>query len=234
MQLNRTLTERLPDLPRWVEVRALLLGEPCEIFGLKEEPELSLVVRESNTVFVIGRPEAAAVQVASQKNVRGEVIAPLEQAHWLADALPGWTYKRIIVHTLRDPDRLPEDSGDAVGFLDPAWLSQLPIEDELKREIEDRAEESLIAATFVEQQPVAFCYAGAITESLWDISIDTPPEHRRKGYAALCVAHMIRYMQTQGKHPVWQAFEDNPASWRLAQKLGFVPVDELALFMRPE
>jgi hypothetical protein len=37
-------------------------------------------------------------------------------------------------------------------------------------------------------------------------------------------------MHTQGKQPVWQAVEENPASWRLAQKLGFVPVDELALF----
>jgi RimJ/RimL family protein N-acetyltransferase len=37
-------------------------------------------------------------------------------------------------------------------------------------------------------------------------------------------------MDTQDKQPVWQAVEENPASWRLAQKLGFVPVDELALF----
>jgi hypothetical protein len=46
--------------------------------------------------------------------------------------------------------------------------------------------------------------------------------------------YMIRYMQTQGKQPVWQAVEENPASWRLAQKLGFVPVDDLALFERKE
>jgi predicted GNAT family acetyltransferase len=45
---------------------------------------------------------------------------------------------------------------------------------------------------------------------------------------------MIRYMLAQGKQPVWQSEEDNPASWRLAQKLGFVPVDELALFVPPE
>ena len=93
MQSNRTIAERLPDLPRWVEVRALLLWEPCEIFGLKEEPQLSLVLREPDTeaVFVIGTPAVLAVQAAIQKNVRGEVIAPEEQAPWLAAALPGWT-----------------------------------------------------------------------------------------------------------------------------------------------
>lgn len=232
MPSNHSLAKQLPDLPRWVEARALLLSEPCEISGLKEEPELSLVVREPETgaVFVIGTPNATALQAALQKNLRGEVIAPMEQAAWLANALPGRTQKRIIVHALQNMGLLPEDASGTADFLDPAKLSQLSIDDELRREIEDRAEESLIAATFVDQQPVAFCYAGAITESLWDISIDTLPEHRRKGYAALCVAHMIRYMQTLGKQPVWQAFDDNPASWRLARKLGFVSVDELALF----
>jgi RimJ/RimL family protein N-acetyltransferase len=41
-------------------------------------------------------------------------------------------------------------------------------------------------------------------------------------------------MQAHGKQPVWAAEEDHPASWRLAQKLGFVPVDVLALFKSPE
>ena len=92
------------------------------------------------------------------------------------------------------------------------------------------AEQSLIAAAFVNRQPVSFCYAGAMTESLWDVSIDTLPGYRRRGYAALCVTYLIYHMLAKGRHPVWQALEDNPASWRLARKLGFVPVDELALF----
>src|SRR5688572_2450982 len=103
MPSNHSIAKRLPDLPRWVEARALLLSEPCEIFGLKEEPELSLVVREpeTGTVFVIGTPDAAAVQAAVQQNVRGEVIAAHEQATWLADTLPQRTHKHIIVHTLQ-------------------------------------------------------------------------------------------------------------------------------------
>jgi RimJ/RimL family protein N-acetyltransferase len=44
---------------------------------------------------------------------------------------------------------------------------------------------------------------------------------------------MVRHMEGQGKRPVWGASEDNPASWRLARKLGFAPVDELALFEAP-
>lgn len=44
---------------------------------------------------------------------------------------------------------------------------------------------------------------------------------------------MIRYMQTLGKQPVWGADIDNPASWRLAQKLGFEVVDTLVLLEAP-
>ncbi|HEX8684465.1 MAG TPA: GNAT family N-acetyltransferase, partial [Ardenticatenaceae bacterium] len=144
-----------------------------------------------------------------------------------------WSQTRIIVYHLPDLSRLPEVPAGVVDFLDPETLPRLQLPADLREELESGAEHSVIAATFVEQQPVSFCYAGAVTETLWDVSIDTLPEHQRRGYAALCAAHMIRHMQAQGKQPVWQAVEENPASWRLAQKLGFVAVDELALFEAP-
>lgn len=64
------------------------------------------------------------------------------------------------------------------------------------------------------------------------LSIDTLPQHQRKGFAALTAAAIIRHMWAQNKQPVWQAEEENPPSWRLAQKHGFVPVDYLVLFQR--
>jgi predicted GNAT family acetyltransferase len=121
-----------------------------------------------------------------------------------------------------------------VGFLDPDTLKQLSIDSELLEELQSAAEYTLIAATFVEQRPISFCYAASETESLWDISIDTLPDYRRQGYAGLCVAHMIAHMAGHGKQPIWAAVEENPASWQLAQKLGFVPMDELALFELPK
>jgi GNAT superfamily N-acetyltransferase len=226
------IASRLPDLPRWVEARALLLQGSGEIYGFQEQPGLAVGLRdpETQSIFIIGAPAEKAIRTALERNAGGgELIASLEQT-WLADSLPGWTRTRIIVHRLVQPQRLTEVPPGMVGFLDPAVLHQLPIEDELVKELQSGAKHSVIAATFVDRQPVSFCYAGAITESLWDISIDTLPEYRRKGYAALCVTHMIYYMEGQGKQPVWQAVEENPASYRLAQKLGFMAVDELMLF----
>jgi RimJ/RimL family protein N-acetyltransferase len=161
---------------------------------------------------------------------RGEVITPIEHKERLAPLLPGYNFSRIFVHALPDTTRLPDSSRAAVGFLPPAVLDTLKIDVELLRELKDGAKESPIAVAYVQDTPVAFCYAGAVTETLWDISIDTLPAFRRKGYAGLCAAFMIRYMAKRDKRPVWQAVEQNPASWKLAEKLGFVRVDELALF----
>jgi GNAT superfamily N-acetyltransferase len=216
-----------------VEVRSDLFREDCEIFGLEQKPMLSLVLRETDTgtVFIVGTPKVSAVQLALESYGPGtEVIAPLSEATWLSEALPGWTASRIILHLLKYPQQLPVTSANEVDFLNPATLGQLPIPADLLGELRSGSQYSRIAATFVGGQPVSFCYAGACTESLWDISIDTLPEHRRRGYAALCVAYMIRHLHTEGKQPVWASVDKNPASWRLARKLGFEPVDELVLF----
>jgi RimJ/RimL family protein N-acetyltransferase len=230
-----SIARRLPDIPRWVEARSLLLSGDGEIFGLDQSVELSLAVRDPSTgsVVVIGRPAQEAVQAAVRGIMHdGNVVATLEEAGWLAATLRGWRRTRAILYLLRDSARLPEDSRQ-VRFLDPGTIDRLAIPKQLRRELAIGAERSPIAATLVDGQPVSFCYAGSVTESLWDVSIDTLAAHRRRGYAALCAAHMIRHMAAQGKEPVWGAVEENPASWRLAEKIGFVPADEIALFEPP-
>jgi GNAT superfamily N-acetyltransferase len=139
---------------------------------------------------------------------------------------------RAILHLLDDPARLPPPS-DAVRFLDADALARVDAPAELRRELDVAARRSPIAATFVGGAPVAFCYAGAVTESLWDVAIDTLEGHRRRGHAAACAAYMIRHMLPAGRRPVWGSHEDNPASWQLARKIGFAPSDELVLFRPP-
>src|SRR4051812_46021867 len=106
----RALASRLPDIPRWVEARDLLLAGECEIFGLSETPELSLVLRDAPTeaFFVVGQPAVTAIQAAVRRSTRGgQVIAVPEQANLVAAALPGWIRTRAILHLLLDPGRLP-------------------------------------------------------------------------------------------------------------------------------
>jgi hypothetical protein len=232
---TRSIARRLPDIPRWVEARSLLLSGDCEIFGLADGASLSFAVRDPSTgsVIVVGRPDPSAVRAAVRGIMHdGTLVAAEDETPWLAETLDGWTRTRAILHSLPDFARLPAVD-DAVRFLDPRTIDRLDIPAQLARELRIGAEDSEIAATFVDDRPVAFCYAGSTTESLWDVAIDTLSQHRRRGHAASCAAHMIRYMQPRAKSPVWGAVEENLSSLHLAQKLGFTPADSIVLFEPP-
>jgi hypothetical protein len=255
LDLRRELAARLPDVPRWVEARALLLSGRGELFGLDEEGASgwatsspaapSFVVRHplSGDAVVVGTPPVEAIRAAAAFDGPGRsIVAPLEQRPLLEAALPGWTAGRAVLHVLGDASRLPGVAPGAVRLLEPAGPAGVDalvaagatIPAGLLRELRIGAETSPVAAAFAGARPVSFCYAGAVTETLWDVSIDTLEADRRQGHAARCVAYMIRLLWAEERQPVWGAAEDNPASWRLAGTLGFLPADELALLKAPE
>ena len=133
------IARRLPDLPRWVEVRDILFGEDCEVFGFQEQPELSFAVPEIETssVFVIGRPAAGAIRAAIESYAKTtDVIAPWENATWLAQILPGWSCNRILVHALPDLKHLPLISEKDVRFLKPTVIDHLSVPEDLLHELQ--------------------------------------------------------------------------------------------------
>ena len=236
MSPHASLAARIPDLPRWVEARALLLDGRADVTGVRDTYAVACVVRDPDAgdVFVIGEPPLDAVREAAHATAHdGYVIVADEHADRVASVLPGWRRSRIRLHTLPDQRRLPAPSDGPVALLDPDTLDALVMPAELREELRGAAAQSPIAVSLAENVPVAFCYAGAITESLWDVSIDTLSEHRRRGHASRCAAHLVRHLHVQALRPVWAALEENPASWRLADTLGFTVVDALTLFAPP-
>jgi hypothetical protein len=263
-ELCHALAARLPDLPRWVEARALLLSGRGEIFGPGDderrallrappaagEPPPALVVRHpaSGDAVAVGTPPARAIREAMAFDAPGRsLVAPPELRDALVAALPDWRAGSALLHLLGDATLLPEVPAGAVRLLAPAGpdgvadlrggedaADPFHLPAGLLRELRIGADVSPIAAVFVDERPVAFCYAGALTETLWDVSIDTLEAHRGRGHAALAVAYMVRLLWAEEKQPVWGTATDNAASRRLAEKLGFVPVDELVLLEPPE
>jgi GNAT superfamily N-acetyltransferase len=137
--------------------------------------------------------------------------------------LEDWRARRVVLYALRDASRLP---GLAVGagrvaLVDLASLRGHAIPAELLADLESGANHSPIAATWVDGAPVSFCYAGTMTETIWDVALETLEAHRGRGYATSCVAFMIHLMRATGREPAWGALETNRASRRLAEKLGF-------------
>lgn len=105
--------------------------------------------------------------------------------------------------------------------------------DDLLSELSDAAEDGItVVAAFDGLLPVAFAYVASETGSLWDVSIDTIQSHRRQGYAAAAVLHLMRKMREKGKAAVWGALESNRASASLARRLGFVENDRLWVLTR--
>ena len=118
-----------------------------------------------------------------------------------------------------------------VRFLSKEEIETLEdIPAQLREEMLVEARHTQIAATVIDDKPVSFCYAGAVTEALWDVSIDTLEPYRKMGYAALAVSFLVDWFNRQGKAPVWGAVESNMASRRLAARLGFTAVDELFVY----
>jgi len=61
---------------------------------------------------------------------------------------------------------------------------------------------SPLAVTCVNGMPVAFCHAGWVTETLWDVSIDTLESWRNRGYARAAATALLSAMRSRGKRAV--------------------------------
>jgi GNAT superfamily N-acetyltransferase len=231
--LRSRLLKQVPDRPGWVGTRALLLLDRSEIW----ESEGGYVVRDPKLQLIglIGRPRLALVsEVSKQSSEPCTVIAPMEDFDYVAAGLSGFQGGKARVGVLPAGYVLssnPEKEGciRMVSRSDRDRFSGLPLR--LQREVGDRLGESPMMAAFVEGKPVSFCYAHRETETLWDVSIETLEEFRRRGLATRCFHGLASRMADEHrKLPVWGAMEDNLASIHLAEKLGFVWVTDLAVF----
>ena len=139
-----------------------------------------------------------------------------------------------MLHVLPEGWRDDQPPGDCrlIGLADLGRVRTL------SPEVADEVETPLAAGTevgaaFRDGVPVSLCYACAVTEGLWDVSVDTAVIHRRRGFASQAARFMIdRYART-GRRPVWGSAESNPASTGLARRLGFVPADVIWVLTPP-
>jgi RimJ/RimL family protein N-acetyltransferase len=264
-QLFKRLASRLPDIPRWIEPRSMLLSGTCQLFGLDEEKlEFACFNPYTRVGSVVGRPPAEAIRhVADMLAAADEdLLVYDDNLEYVHSLLPQWEASPATLHLLADSSKLPTleplgpggmharpftppeelptlydyaDQNIVIRFISGGELTEIEwASAQTLAEIQRAALIGKLAATFVDDKPVSFCDAGTQTESLWDIGIDTLEEHRRQGYAALCVAYMIDQMGRLGKRPVWGAEESNLASMRLAAKLGFKPVDRIVVLVPPD
>ncbi|MEM9908706.1 MAG: GNAT family N-acetyltransferase [Cyanobacteria bacterium P01_D01_bin.44] len=234
MELIEAFITALPDIPRWVEVRGMLLAGRGHAYGVELAPVPTGVVFQPDIKLaaVVGQPELDLIREIAQN--ADEILAVPENADWVTRALSDWTAELATLHVLSDRSQLPEPSSESVRLLNPEDISafpDLPVPFREELEIAFRAGSAIAAAWSVEY-PVAFCYAGAVTETLWDVAISTLTPYHRRGYATKCFHYLAHRMAQDGKKPVWGAAQSNLASARLAAKLGFDAIDSLFVYSR--
>lgn len=230
------LARTIPDLPRWVWARGMLLSGRCTVIG----PPEGCVVRHLVKPFasVLGEPTAGILR-AAVGGEEGYLEMSLQGEHVdrVGSALPGWRILRSVIHSPGPRSRAVEEiDANGVRLLRP---QDGPLLDRLsptawRVTLLDALESSRVAARFVDGEPVSFCAACAVTETLWDLGVITVPGRRGRGHAEACCAFLIREMRRGGKEPVWGATETNAPSLRLAERLGFIASGEIFDAVRPE
>lgn len=244
--MHQDLLALVPDEPRWVDYRGLLLSGRCRV-SAGDDPARGFALRALDEAFaaVWGEPDGEAIRaaVAGGGSLEDVLVAPGPGAERVAAALPGWRPQRVILHVLAgEPPEVEAPPGCDLALLAPESppvapdLAGLP-----------PAMRSEVAGLLARVQPlmvarvppghagriVSTCSAALETETLWDVSIATVPTHRRRGLAAACFAALARWMLAgRGKRPVWGADEGNAASLALAARLGFVADSEILTFQR--
>ena len=249
---------RVPDLPRWIDARGMLLSGRATVSGGRRA-DLSrdgfvIAVRDSALAAVVGRPSPGLI-AETLATLPGDVnlLAQMEDAETAAVALPTWRRRVAILHVLpgvmggesdADPQARVFTRETAPRF------EHVPVA--LKRELDDALAGRTVsrfvpgalpkgiafvsgvtvpmAAVWAEGRPVSFCYPVWQTETRWDVSIETLEAYRGRGLGARAARAMIRHMRLSGRAPVWGALESNGASRALAARLGFLEAAGLVVF----
>jgi hypothetical protein len=229
-EVRQRYLSRLPDLPLWVETRDLLLWEGSKLLENLTRSGFVVWSPEDGLGSVVGEPEPDALALAAGDVP--ELLTFADNIERVRSLLLEFEAEPATVFSA--PEQLPPaplHRCREISLSEMAAQDHLP--DELLSELTDVAEDGVsVVAAFDDALPVAFAYVASETESLWDVSIDTIQSHRRQGYAAAAVLHLMRSMREKGKSAVWGALESNRASANLARRLGFMENDRLWVLTR--
>lgn len=221
----------VPDLPRWVETRGLLLREGSTVIENPVHGGFVVWSEDAGLGSVVGEPDPRALARAADQVP--QLLAFADDVDRVRSLLPGFGAERPTIHAA-PAQPLPPSPPHRCRELDRSEIGSLPhLPVDLRSELTAAANAGArIVAACDGVQPVAFAYAAWETETLWDVSIDTIESHRRQGYAAAAALHLMWVMRERGKSAVWGAADSNPASANLARRLGFVEVDQLWVLTR--
>lgn len=223
----RALAEALPDVPRWLEVRAMLVLPAADLYVSPE----GFVVRlpSAKRAAAVGKPEPHLFDAALERVDPGwRVLVAPEDADHVAPLLAGFSRERALVHVLSGPTPHLQAPDPDVFELGAADLDRLPesVAEEIARF--DFAETTVLGLRHG-SVIASIAYAAWQTQRLYAVAVTTLGPHRKRGFGERVVRALLD-RRDEVQRPVWSSAESNVASLRLAARLGFRPFDELVVF----
>jgi hypothetical protein len=220
------LRDALPDVPRWLEVRAMLALPSSELYVSPDGFVVS--ARSAKLAAAVGNPEPRLFEAALEHADAGwTLLAAPEDAPAVSAALPGFSNERAVLHVLSGPTpRLSAPDPDVIA-LAPSDLDRLPesLAEQLSRVLPEREVLGLEVAGVI----ASVAHVPWETERLYELSVNTLGPHRHKGYGER-VGRALLDRRDEIRRPVWGSLESNAGSLSLARRLGFREFDELVVF----
>lgn len=217
-----------PEQPRTCYVRhpygmSLLWGEPGRA---GYEADLLRHLARSEEAM----PQDEWLQVHP---LHGELLVGLERSHWGARRV---TRLVRINFAFRPARPRPAAALPAGMQVQPTGLEQFDrimgavVPRRFWRDREHFQQAGVGFSVIKDGEPVATAFSSFVKGHQLEIGIETHPEHRGQGLAAIACTHLIDHCREHGLEPIWSCREDNTGSMRLAHRLGFVPTRRLPYY----
>ncbi len=157
-----------------------------------------------------GHAETLGQRISAKTGIPVNYHVEIHQA--LLEPIRSYANEVVRLLTLADVERLAKATAEVQEY--PFQIPQEILAD------------SLAAAAIVNDNIVSIARTYAHTDLHGGISVFTLEKWQGKGYATSAASLVAQQIQAMGKVPVWSCGEENIASLRTAQKLGFVEISK--------
>jgi len=225
----------LPDLPRWVAARGLLLSRRGFAYDVDESCRIVCGRKDHLVVPVTLTLSPQLEAVATREVPDGSIVLQdimLPAARYF---LPEWNAEPATVYTL--------SSDTAKSWPVPQWptapltAEQIEAAPDVPALLRDRLLDAStrmpVWAASADGRPAAFCYASLATETWFEVVVETLEPARSRGLGRAAAMGLIVDRMLHGLRPVFTCVRCNQPAQAMARALGFEAVDLVWVLTRP-
>jgi hypothetical protein len=219
---------QIPDLPRWVDARGLLLSRRGFVVDAADGCRV-VCGRADRLIVPVTFDLTAEIDAIAAREITGPATILLQEvmlpsARWL---LQEWQAVPATVYAL-DPERardwrMPQWQTSPVSQSQLEAARHLP--NALRATLLDVQSRSPVWAATVDGQLLAFAWSVTTTEAWFQVWVETVESARGRGLGRAAAMGLIVDRVLRGLRPVLRVPGTNLAGARLARRLGFEAVD---------